>query len=190
MGELSHTDGRGQVRMVDVGAKGITSRRAIALGRIRVSPEVIEAVLGSKVPKGDVFAVARIAGIQAAKRTADWIPLCHPLPLDSAVVEIVAMGVNGPLDLPVAARWPEGLTVPPSEGGVGTGSGRGPGFLVWAEVAMAGRTGVEMEALCAVQGALLTLYDMLKGLDRGMEIGGVRLWLKEGGRSGRWVWDG
>ncbi len=143
--------------MVDVGGKKVTSRRAVATGRILMRPETLAAIQGGRAPKGDVLAVARVAGIQAAKDTARWIPLCHPLPLDSVEVKF---------DL-----------------------GQGDSIRVTAETRTQARTGVEMEALTAVTAALLTLYDMVKAVDRGMVITEIQLEEKEGGRSGRWVRD-
>jgi len=139
--------------MVDVGAKPVTRREAVAYGRITLNAEASKLLREDKVPKGDVFAAARIAGIQAAKRTGELIPLCHPLGLDA-----VEIGFRH-----------EGRTV-----------------HVRAAVRLNGRTGVEMEALTAVSVAALTLYDMLKAVDRGMTIGPIRLGAKSGGRSGRY----
>ena len=153
---LTHLDERGNPRMVDVGDKPATSRRAVAEGVIRMSPETIRAVSEGAVPKGNVITVAELAGVMGAKRTADLIPLCHPLPVTSIRVEVVVDG-----------------TV--------------PGMRARAEVRVEGRTGVEMEALTAVSCALLTIYDMCKALDRSMELGGIRLLHKEGGRSGSWT---
>ena len=165
---MTHVDGSGRVKMVDVGEKEVTRRRAVAEGRISTSAEAVAQVLESRAAKGDVLAAARIAGISAAKRTSEWIPLCHSVPIDSVGVEI---------------RPVEGADGEDSS----EGDWKGPGFVVKAEAVATGRTGVEMEALTAVSGTLLTLYDMLKAVDRAMEIGGVRLLLKEGGRSGRWT---
>ncbi len=153
---FTHLDEQGNPRMVDVGEKGVTRRRAVAEGRILTSAETLEAIAGGKTPKGNVLVVAQLAGIMAAKRTAELIPLCHPLPITSVRVE---------LELDRAL----------------------PGVRARAEVRVEGRTGVEMEALTAVSAALLTVYDMCKALDRSMEIGGVRLLRKEGGRSGVWT---
>lgn len=152
---LTHQDTAGRVHMVDVGGKDETTRRAIATGTLRMRPETFQALLDNRAPKGDPLRVAEIAGIQAAKRTADLIPLCHPLPLTSARLEVE----------PDAAV---------------------PGVRVTATVDVHGRTGVEMEALTAVSVALLTVYDMLKAVDRGMCIESVRLLEKSGGRSGEW----
>jgi cyclic pyranopterin phosphate synthase len=141
--------------MVDVGGKPATRRRAVAAGFVAMNPAALSALSKDRLAKGDALATARIAGIQAAKRTADWIPLCHPLALTSVR-----------LDLLIDA-------------------GRG-GVAVRAEVETVGPTGVEMEALTAVAGAALTLYDMAKAVDRGMTIGPIELLEKEGGRSGTW----
>ena len=152
---LTHVDADGAARMVDVGGKAITARKAVACGRVTMSAEALRLVKeGSK--KGDVLQVARIAGIQAAKRTADLIPLCHPLALDSVKVD---------LSIDEAAS----------------------AVLVEATVCCTGRTGVEMEALGAVAGATLTVYDMVKAVDKGMVIDGITLLEKEGGRSGHYV---
>lgn len=142
--------------MVDVGGKPATDRRAVAEGFVRISAELLDALVADRLAKGDALAVARLAGIQAAKRTADLIPLCHPLPITHARV-----------DLEIDRR-------------------RG-GVRIEAEVRTTGPTGVEMEALTAVTGAALALYDMGKALDRGMVIESILLLKKEGGRSGRYV---
>lgn len=155
MKDLSHLDAEGQARMVDVGAKPETARTARAEGSIKMSVETLSAVERSTVSKGDVIAAARIAGIMAAKRTAELIPLCHPLALTD-------VGVDFEIDRAL------------------------PGLRVTAWASTQGRTGVEMEALTAVTVALLTVYDMAKAMDRGMEISGVRLSEKRGGKSGDW----
>jgi len=155
MKDLSHVDPKGRARMVDVGGKPETARTARAEGSITMSAEALAAIERNAVSKGDVIATARIAGIMAAKKTADLIPLCHPLPLTDAGVDIE---VDHSL----------------------------PGLRVTAWASTHGRTGVEMEALTAVTVALLTAYDMAKALDRGMEISGVRLVEKRGGKSGDW----
>jgi cyclic pyranopterin monophosphate synthase len=144
--------------MVDVGDKGESRRTAVAEGAIRMSPETLAALEAGRSPKGDPLLVAQIAGIQAAKRTAELIPLCHPLPLSSIQVELAADP-----DL--------------------------PGVRALARARVVGRTGVEMEALTAVSVALLTVYDMVKGLDRTMNVGGIRLLEKSGGQSGDWSAD-
>ncbi|ONF95031.1 cyclic pyranopterin monophosphate synthase MoaC [Sphingomonas jeddahensis] len=154
MSGLTHLDEAGAARMVDVGGKAETVREAVAEGRITMSAEAAGAIALGAVAKGDVLAVARVAGIMAAKRTSELIPLCHPLPLSKVSI-----------DLSVEAD----------------------GVSATATVATAGRTGVEMEALTAVSTALLTVYDMAKALDKRMEIGGVRLLRKTGGKSGDFV---
>ena len=152
---LTHLDESGLPRMVDVSDKAVTRRVAVAEGVIRMQAATLQAIVAEEVPKGNVLTIAQIAGITGAKRTADLVPLCHPLPITA---------VQMTLEPDVAL----------------------PGIRVEAEVRVDGRTGVEMEALTAVSVALLTIYDMCKALDRGMEIGGVRLLRKEGGRSGSW----
>jgi cyclic pyranopterin phosphate synthase len=155
MSRLTHFGGDGRARMVDVWDKAPTARTATAEGRLICLPATLAAVQAGTAPKGSVTGTAELAGIMAAKRTADLIPLCHPLPLTKAAVTVEA---------------DETL----------------PGFRVSAEVRTVGATGVEMEALTAVTIACLTLFDMLKAIDRTMEIGGVRVTSKEGGRSGSW----
>lgn len=152
---LTHLDDEGRAAMVDVTAKAETLRRAVASGRLRMEPSTLEAILEGRSEKGDVLQVARIAGLQAGKRTADLIPLCHALPGASIDVEI-------------------------------TPSPELPGVVVRAEARYRGRTGVEMEALTAASVALLTVYDMVKAIDRGMIVESVRLERKEGGRTGIW----
>jgi cyclic pyranopterin phosphate synthase len=149
---LTHLDAMGAPRMVDVSAKVVSVREALAEGRVWMSPEA-QGLLDGGAPKGNVLQIARIAGIQGAKRTADLIPLCHPLPLDGVEV-----------------------SVEPCSGGV----------VIQARAKTAGRTGVEMEALTAVSAAALTVYDMLKAVDRSMRIGNIRLLEKKGGRSGHY----
>jgi cyclic pyranopterin phosphate synthase len=149
--KLTHIDRKGAARMVDVGAKAVTERRAIARGLLRVSASTVELVRDGATPKGDVLAAARIAGIMAAKRTSDLIPLTHPLPLTHATVELI-LGADG--------------------------------IAIEATVATSGQTGVEMEALTAVTIAGLTLYDMLKSVERGARLTDVRLVEKTGGKSG------
>lgn len=156
MGDLTHFDERGQARMVDVGAKSETHRRAVAHGRVRMQSETLRLVKEGRAAKGDVLAVARVAGILAAKRTGELIPLCHPIPLTKVELDLEAN---------------EAL----------------PGIEIEARVETVGRTGVEMEALTAVAIAALTIYDMLKAVDRGMVIEGIELLLKAGGRSGLWT---
>ncbi|MEI6413136.1 MAG: cyclic pyranopterin monophosphate synthase MoaC [Pseudomonadota bacterium] len=153
---LTHFDHDGQAHMVDVGAKPETHRVAIAEGSIRMAHATLALIEQGGHRKGDVLGVARIAGIMGAKRTADLIPLCHPLALTQ-----------------VTLSW----RLKPLQ----------PGVHCRVQVETYGRTGVEMEALCAVQVALLTLYDMCKAVDRGMVIEGVRLLEKRGGKSGHWL---
>ncbi len=155
MNHLTHLDAGGRARMVDVGEKPATERRAVARAVVSVAPATAQAVLAGDAPKGDVIGVARIAGIQAAKRTAELIPLCHPLALSF-------VGVEG--------------TVDAEEGKI----------VVVAEARTTGPTGVEMEALTAAAVAALTVYDMVKGIERGAEIASVVLLEKSGGRSGEW----
>ena len=154
-GHLTHFNAQGEAHMVDVGDKPATRRRAIAEGRILMQPSTLAMVEGGTHRKGDVLGVARLAGIMGAKRTADLVPLCHPLALTA---------VDLSLDI---EQDP-------------------PAVHAQARVETTGPTGVEMEALCAVQIALLTVYDMCKAVDRGMTISDVRLLEKEGGRSGHW----
>ncbi|MCC7009181.1 MAG: cyclic pyranopterin monophosphate synthase MoaC [Acidobacteria bacterium] len=148
---LSHVDADGRVRMVDVSPKPETVREAVADGYVRMGRAAITAIRTKRVAKGDPLQTARLAGIMAAKRTADIIPLCHPLPLTHVDVDLTA---------------------------------RRDGYLIVARVGTVGRTGVEMEALVAVSAAALTLYDMLKAVDRTMVIGPISLREKRGGRSG------
>ena len=157
-GGLTHLDEDGHPRMVDVSAKDVSQRRAVAEGRIRMSPGTLAAIEAGDTKKGDVLQVARLAAITGGKRTGDLIPLCHVLP-----------GVS----FTVNAETDEEL----------------PGIVVRAEASIAGRTGVEMEALTAVGVALLTVNDMAKSLDRGMVIEDIRLLRKEGGKSGLWSSD-
>jgi cyclic pyranopterin phosphate synthase len=151
---LTHLDARGRARMVDVGAKAVTERLAVATATLRMLPATLRRIRSGRVAKGEVLAVARVAGIMAAKRTADLIPLCHPLAIEVAAIEF----------LPRPA-------------------GR---LQILATVKVAGKTGVEMEALAAVSAAALTVYDMCKAVDRGMVITDVCLLEKRGGRSGTW----
>lgn len=153
MSGLSHLDSAGQAHMVDVGSKAETDRVAIAEGLVLMAPETLAIVRAGDAKKGDVLGTARLAGIMAAKKTHELIPLCHPLLISKVAVDLV-------LD--------ESL----------------PGVRVTAEVRMRGQTGVEMEALTAVSVACLTVYDMVKAVDRGMRIEGVKLRHKSGGRSG------
>lgn len=159
MSDLTHLDDQGAARMVDVGDKAVTSRVAVARAVISMQPQTFALLQQGAHKKGDVLAVARIAGIQAAKKCADLIPLCHPLMLTSVAVEF---------ELAPAAHH----------------------VTVEATCKVTGQTGVEMEALTAASVAALTIYDMCKAVDRGMEIHGVRLVHKEGGKSGLWHRDG
>jgi len=156
--DLTHLDDAGTARMVDVGDKPVTQRRAVARAIVRMTPETARAVAAGDAPKGDVLGTARIAGIQAAKRTGELIPLCHPLPIDHVGVE---------------------LEIDADEGTV----------TITSEASITARTGVEMEAMTAASVAALTVYDMVKGLDKGVEITGVHLLAKTGGRSGAWRRD-
>lgn len=155
MSKLTHIDGDGRARMVDIGDKATTHRRAEARSVLRCALETLAAVRAGQAPKGHVVATAELAGVMAAKRTADLIPLCHPLALSHVVVDIE-------LDDAV------------------------PGFVIKAEVRTLGQTGVEMEALTAASVAALTLFDMLKAIDKTMVIDGTRVTAKSGGRSGDW----
>jgi cyclic pyranopterin phosphate synthase len=151
--DLTHLDDSGAARMVDVSAKEVTRRRAVARAFVRMSESTAAAVAAGDAPKGDVLGVARIAGIQAAKQTGALIPLCHPLGLDHVDVRVQIAG-----------------------GGV----------AIEAEASVEGRTGVEMEAMVAASVAALTIYDMVKGIERGVAIESVELVAKSGGRSGDW----
>ena len=155
MSNLTHFDEDGRPRMVDVSAKPVTARIAVARGRVRMEPATLQRVMDGGAAKGDVIAVAELAGIMAAKRTGDLIPLCHPLGLDAVNMRIA----------------PD-----PSL----------PGLAVTAEVRSTGRTGIEMEAMTAVSVACLTIYDMLKAVDRAMVIEAIELVEKSGGKSGVW----
>ena len=156
---LTHFDAQGQAHMVDVSAKAETHRVAVAAGEIRMRPETFALIASGTAKKGDVLGVARIAAIQGAKRCSDLVPLCHPLPITRVAVEF---------ELDEALHH---------------GMCR---VLCRAQVETLGRTGVEMEALCAVQVGLLTVYDMCKAADRGMVIERVRVLEKQGGKSGEW----
>lgn len=152
--EFTHLDDTGAARMVDVGGKESTDRLAVAEAVVAMPQELVSRILSGGIPKGDVIAAARIAGITGAKRTADLIPLCHPIPLTGVSVDFE----------------PDGR-----------------GLKITATVATTGRTGVEMEAMIAVSIAALTIYDMVKGVERGVTVESVGLVEKSGGRSGRWV---
>jgi cyclic pyranopterin phosphate synthase len=154
--ELTHLDADGRAAMVDVAAKASTDRRAVARAVVTVTPQTAALVAEGRAPKGDVGAVARIAGIQAAKRTSELIPLCHPLPLSFVGVEVTVDADAGRIEITAEART-------------------------------TGPTGVEMEALTAASVAALTVYDMVKGVERGARIGAIELLAKSGGRSGAWA---
>lgn len=150
---LTHVDRRGRVRMVDVGGKRVTAREAVASGTIRMSAEARRAIRAGAVKKGDPLQAARLAGIMAAKRTSELVPLCHPLALTHVSVDLTATRT---------------------------------GYRIEARVGTSGRTGVEMEALTAVAVAALTVYDMLKAVDKAMTIGDIHLVEKRGGRTGHY----
>ena len=153
MAEFTHFDSEGNTHMVDVGNKADTKRIAVVKGHVKMQPETLAMITDGSAKKGDVFGVARLAGIMGAKQTANLIPLCHPLGLDHINIEIE-------LDQTL------------------------PGVLITATCAVCGPTGVEMEAMTAVSTTALTIYDMCKSADRGMEIGCIRLTHKSGGKSG------
>lgn len=172
--ELTHVDAKGEVRMVDVSDKAETHRIAIAEGTILMHPETQTMVLQDRAKKGDVLACARVAGIMAIKRTSDIIPMCHPLLITKSKCDIEPIAPAGtPAD-----ETPEGWAPARPDGQVG--------FHVLITAGVTGKTGIEMEALTGVSAACLTIYDMCKAVDRGMEIVDVRLLHKEGGRSGVW----
>jgi cyclic pyranopterin phosphate synthase len=152
---LTHIDGKGEARMVDVSAKPSTERAAVAEGRVVMSKATLDLIVSGNAKKGDVLGTARIAGIMAAKRTSDLIPLCHPLALSKVTLDIVT-------------------------------DRKLPGCIVRAMVKVAGPTGVEMEALTAVSVACLTIYDMIKAVERGVHIEGIHLVEKKGGKSGHY----
>ncbi|MCU7904852.1 MAG: cyclic pyranopterin monophosphate synthase MoaC [Candidatus Thiodiazotropha sp. (ex Epidulcina cf. delphinae)] len=155
MTEFTHFNTAGEAHMVDVGDKPHSKRKAVTEGRISMQPETLEMIVQGAHKKGDVLGIARIAGIMAAKRAADLIPLCHPLSLTKVEIELT----------------------PEQDGNT---------ILCRCHVETQGQTGVEIEALCATQITLLTIYDMCKAVDRGMAIGGIRLLEKRGGKSGTW----
>jgi cyclic pyranopterin phosphate synthase len=154
-GRLTHFDAAGNAQMVDVSDKAVTDRTAVARGRVVMAPDTLALILAGQAKKGDVLGVAQLAGIMGAKRTADLIPLCHPLALSKVALV---------------------LTPDPAL----------PGIVIEATVKTSGQTGVEMEALTAVSTAALTVYDMVKAVDRGMRIENIHVILKEGGKSGRY----
>ncbi|SDW24424.1 cyclic pyranopterin monophosphate synthase subunit MoaC [Albimonas donghaensis] len=152
---LTHFDAKGDAQMVDVSDKAETARTATARGAVVMAPETLALIQAGQAAKGDVLAVARLAGIMGAKRTADLIPLCHPLPVTKVTVDLVCAPDTNRVEIEATVRT-------------------------------TGRTGVEMEALTAVSVAQLTVYDMVKAVDRGMRLTDTRVVLKEGGKSGRW----
>jgi len=155
MSGLTHFDGKGDAHMVDVSEKDVTARIAVASGAVRMASETLAMITEGRAKKGDVLGVARLAGIMGAKKTADLVPLCHPLPITKVSVELTP---------------DEDL----------------PGIRIEATVKTTGQTGVEMEALTAVSVAGLTLYDMVKAVDKAMVIEAIRVELKDGGKSGRY----
>ena len=150
---FTHLDDDGHVHMVEVGEKDATRRRAVAEATVHLSPKTAAAFFGGTLPKGDALASVRLAGIMAAKRTPDLIPLCHPVAITGVDIDVQQVD---------------------------------EGALILGTVRTTGRTGVEMEAMTAVSVAALALYDMVKGIERGVEIGSIRLLMKDGGKSGRW----
>jgi cyclic pyranopterin phosphate synthase len=156
---LTHLNERGEAHIVDIGGKAVTSRRAVARARLEAQPATVAAIAGGTLQKGDALAVARIAGIMAAKRTSELIPLCHPIGLNRVEVEIEIEAAGTAITIMATAETDD-------------------------------RTGVEMEAMTAASVAALTLYDMAKGIDRGMRISTVELVEKSGGKSGTFKRDG
>ena len=154
MSGLTHFDQDGLAHMVDVSDKPVTARTAVATGHIKMTANTLALITEGRAEKGDVLGIARIAGIQGAKKTADLIPLCHPLPITKVALDLT----------------PDSTL---------------PGIRITATVKTGGQTGVEMEALTAVSTAALTVYDMVKAVQKDMEIGGIRLTFKDGGKSGR-----
>lgn len=157
MSKLTHLNTSGEAHMVDVSDKADTSRTAVAQSQVELTPAIVAAITDSNLPKGDLYATARIAGIQAAKKTSDLIPLCHPLPLSKVTVDIKLQSNS---------------------------------LVITAVCKTTGKTGVEMEALTAASVAALTVYDMCKGLDKGMVISQTKLLEKTGGKSGVWRAEG
>ena len=159
--KLTHLDESGRARMVDVGHKPVSAREAVAEGFVTMRPDTLRAIAEESVPKGEVLGTARVAGIMAAKRCGELIPMCHPLPVESVEVQFDVPELEPDADAPVRLH-------------------------VKATARITAKTGVEMEALTAVAVAALTVYDMCKAIDKTMEIGGVRLLSKTGGKSGDW----
>ncbi|XWW99101.1 hypothetical protein V2A60_007106 [Cordyceps javanica] len=165
---LTHVSETGAAHMVSIASKAVTARVATAACTVRFSSDIApQLIRANQLKKGDVLGVARIAGIMAAKRTPDLIPLCHPVPVSRVVIDLALLGGD--------------------EAGAGTGTGAG--VEVRATVECDGKTGVEMEALTAASTAALTVYDMCKAVDKGMVVDGLRVVLKDGGKSGRWEMD-
>ena len=162
MSELTHIDENGDVRMVDVSQKADTERVAVAEGFISMKPETLALIVEGRAAKGDVLACARVAGVMAAKKTSDLIPMCHPLNITKAKVECAPVAADERADGRVGIR-------------------------VTCTCGVTGKTGIEMEALTAASVACLTVYDMCKAVDRGMEISEVRLLKKDGGKTGLWL---
>lgn len=154
MADLTHFDAQGHAHMVDVSDKPVTARIATAEGFVKMLPETLAMITQGRAKKGDVLGVARLAGIMGAKKTADLIPLCHPLPITKVALDLIPDA-----DL--------------------------PGIRITATIKTSGQTGIEMEALTAVSTAALTVYDMVKAVEKTMEIGGIRVTLKDGGKTGR-----
>ena len=163
--QLTHIDEKGDVRMVDVGDKAVTKRIAQAEGFISMNPETLALIVDGRAAKGDVLACARVAGVMAAKQTSSLIPMCHPLNITKAKVECEPV---------FAGERADGRV----------------GIHVITTTGVTGKTGIEMEALTAASVACLTIYDMCKAVDRGMEISEVRLLLKDGGKTGLWTREG
>ena len=159
--KLSHIDAEGNARMVDVSAKNDSPRLAVAEGFVSMEPKTLAMIVQGTAPKGDVLAVARVAGIMASKQTSALIPLCHPLNITKSSVQLQPVSAN---------QRPDGRS----------------GIYVKATLGVTGKTGIEMEALTAVSVACLTIYDMCKAVDRGMQIDEIRLLHKSGGKSGTW----
>jgi cyclic pyranopterin monophosphate synthase len=169
MSQLTHFDNAGQAHMVDVAAKPATHRVAVATGRIHMQPQTLQLIEQGSAKKGDVLGIARLAGIMAAKKTSDLIPLCHPLALTRVAIEFIA---NHAINTPASGQFDAQNL---------------PSVTCTATVETVGPTGVEMEALTAVNVALLTIYDMCKAADRAMVMQDVRLLEKHGGKSGSFV---
>jgi cyclic pyranopterin phosphate synthase len=175
MAKLTHIDRGGAARMVDVSQKAATERIAVAEGIVRMSAATLELVLSGQAKKGDVLGAARIAGIMAAKKTHELIPLCHPLAIAKVDIDITPLAVPGAAAPAKSGREKSAPT-----------ARNAPGLAVRAAVKLTGQTGVEMEALTAVAVACLTIYDMVKAVERGVTIEHIRLVEKRGGKSGHY----